>query len=216
MDYFTAQGIKVILSSPFAVDEYLTEREDVETIADNKEKEDYIGPSFYKRATFRNINVALKNYGKQVKALAERKGLLFVDTFEASYKIMQENRDMFLADGVHYVDKGQAFNAKCILEFLGFENVSLDVEKDAQNDLIFEKEQEERFIQFYPYNVYNPVFAPNRTDEEVKAWVREIANNPNSSAQERENAVKHLALADKQEEMRAELHALIHDYIDGK
>jgi hypothetical protein len=52
IDKFSEKGIKTVIMSPYAVNSFIEEKDDVETVKDNDEKEDILKPSFYKRKTF--------------------------------------------------------------------------------------------------------------------------------------------------------------------
>ena len=49
------KGITPIFVTLVPVNERLDETQKIKTVADNKEKEDYIGPEFYTKKTFKNI-----------------------------------------------------------------------------------------------------------------------------------------------------------------
>lgn len=122
IDVITAlknKGITPICCTPFAVNELLTEKEDIETIADNNEKEDYIGPSFYKRKTFANINEGLKGYAEKMKKICLEQNVEVIDFFDFTYKLSYAEKGIFIDDGTHYTKKGHDFLAKFILEFMG-------------------------------------------------------------------------------------------------
>lgn len=113
------KGITPICQTPYAVDELLVEKEDIETIADNKEKEDYIGPSFYKRKTFENINEGLKYYAETMKKICAELGVEVLDTFTFTRELSHKEEGIFKDDGTHYTEKGHYYIAKHMLEFMG-------------------------------------------------------------------------------------------------
>ncbi len=138
-------GAIPIVVSPFAVNECLIEKENVETLNDNDEKEDNIKPSFYTRATFKNINVALKGYQERLEAIAKETGAEYLPMFEKTYPEMLKETNMFSDDGVHYnLEVGHKFLAKVILEFLGVEDIPQDFIITPENDEIERLEQIER------------------------------------------------------------------------
>ena len=52
--------------SPFAMDELLFEKDDVETVDDNDEKANNINAEFYTKKTFKNLNESLNLYSAQI------------------------------------------------------------------------------------------------------------------------------------------------------
>ena len=172
------RGITPILSSPFPVNELLIEKEEVETVGDNKEKKDYIGPSFYKRATFSNINGALKYYAEQLKIIASEMGAMYLPAFETLYPITLEVDGIFTEDGIHYTQTGADYIAKTILEFLGYKIAEPIFSHDAENDEIARVELLERragcIRRGYPYH---PMFG-DYTDEQVLEHARELLKSP--------------------------------------
>ena len=162
-DFLIKKGIKPIFMTPFAVNELLIETDDIETLADNKEKGEKITPAFYKRTTFERINKALENYSKWIKKVCKEKNIPVVDTFSKTYKAMRENEGMFTKDGIHYTETGGKFIAESVLEFLGC-NKPFYFEHTKENDEYWVKEKTERFAQFFPWNFYHPMFG-DYTDE---------------------------------------------------
>ncbi|MBQ8323055.1 MAG: hypothetical protein IJX91_03730 [Clostridia bacterium] len=146
LDELSAKGITPIIMSPYAVNEFIVENEEVETVNDNKEKEDEIKPSFYKRKTFQNINEALKGYSERLQKLCEEKGVEFWDIFSSTYEKMLTKPEMFGVDGIHYTEgKGHKEIAKSVLQCLGCD-IPDGFMKTAENDKIFALEQFERSI----------------------------------------------------------------------
>ena len=174
INIFQNKGIKPIVASPYAVNSFIKEKDDVETVADNDEKEDNIKPSFYKRKTFENINIAFKGYAKRLKDLAKKYDALYLDMFEKTYEVMKktEGKDLFFDDGIHYTeDKGHALLADIILEFLGCEK-DKPYEKTKENDKIFELEQLERSTGYLRRcTPMNPYFG-KRTEEEILEYAK--------------------------------------------
>ena len=172
------RGITPIISSPFPVNEMLIEKEGVETIGDNVEKEDYIGPSFYTRATFKNINGVLRYYAEELKKITLEMGVDYIPTFETLYPITLEVDDLFVDDGIHYTKKGHNYIAKTLLEYLGYEIRKPIFKQDAVNDEIARIELLERragcIRRGYPYH---PMFG-DFTDEQVLDHARELLKSP--------------------------------------
>ncbi len=140
-------GITPIFMTPFCLSENISEREDIETIADNKEKENYIGPSFYKRATFAKLNEALRGYSEKLKLIAKEIGIEVFDMFSETYNRVPKNSDNYAPDGIHYTAKGHDYLAKFILEYLGFENVPIEFKKYDKIDKLSEVQHWVRQIQ---------------------------------------------------------------------
>ncbi len=161
--------------SPYAVNSFITEREDIQTVNDNDEKEDILKPSFYKRKTFENINLAFKGYAERLKALCERTGAIYLDMFEQTYQIMLERKGegMFFDDGIHYTkDLGHAVIAKIILNFLGEKDIPDEFIKTPENDKVFELEQLERSTGYIRRcTPMNPHFGA-RTEEEIVEYAK--------------------------------------------
>ncbi len=178
IEIIKANGITPILSSPFPVNELIIEKEEVETVGDNKEKKDYIGPSFYKRATFRNINGVLRYYAEQLKIIASEMGAIYLPMFETLYPITLEVDGIFTEDGIHYTQTGADYIAKTILENFGYEIAEPIFKKTAENDEIARIELLERragcIRRGYPYH---PMYG-DFTDEQVFEHARELLKSP--------------------------------------
>ena len=172
------RGITPILSSPFPVNEMIIEKENVETVGDNKEKEDYIGPSFYTRATFRNINGVLRYYAEELKIIASEMGAMYLPMFETLYPITLEVEGMFTDDGIHYTQTGADYIAKTILESFGYDIGDPIFKQTAENDEIARIELLERragcIRRGHPYH---PMFG-DFTDEQVFEHARELLKSP--------------------------------------
>ncbi len=172
------RGIEPIISSPFPVNELITESEEIETVGDNKEKEDFIGPSFYKRATFRNINGVLRYYADELKEMAKKEGVGYIPTFESLYPITLKEEGLFVDDGIHYSQKGADYIAKTFLESFGYEIAEPIFNKDPVNDEIARIELLERragcIRRGYPYH---PMYG-DFTDEQVFEHARELLKSP--------------------------------------
>ena len=169
-------GAIPIVASPFAVNELLLEKECIDTVADNDEKEDNLKPSFYTRATFRNLNNALRGYAENLKALAQETGAEYLPMFEKTYPEMLKQQNMFSEDGVHYSAKvGLKVVAKIILEFLGVEDIPVDFITSKENDEIEKLEQLERqaggITRGTPYNPYFGTFTQEQMIENAKKSV---------------------------------------------
>lgn len=188
VDMLKERGIKPIIMSPYAVNELLIEKEDIKTLCDNKEKEDYIGPSFYTRATFRNINCAFKEYAKALNVIAKDNGVEYIPMFEKSYDYIIKDDGYFWDDGVHYTSKGHAMLAKIILEFFGCTVNNIDFEKTAENDEIRKWEKIERDAGYIRRATpFNPIFGnfeesviKERAEQLTKhseQWLRSVGNS---------------------------------------
>jgi len=160
VDQIKARGIKPIIMSPFAMDELLFEKDDIETLGDNDEKANNIDADFYTKKTYRNLNQALKVYAKTLKKIAEEKGALYIPTFEKTYEKMLVTRGLFKEDGLHYThDEGHALIAKIILEFLGCEDIPEAFIKTPENDELEKLVQDERRAGFITRAApFNPMY----------------------------------------------------------
>ena len=171
-------GAVPIVVSPFAMNEYLTEKEHIETLADNDEKEDNLKPSFYTRATYRNLNNALRVYAEKLKAIAEEMGAEYFPAFERTYPEMLKQTGMFGDDGLHYnFEVGYKFLAKIFLEYLGCDDVPEDFVRTPENDEIEKLEQLERRAGFIIRATPNNKYFGNFTQEELLDRARETVKN---------------------------------------
>ena len=138
------KGIVPVVFSPFAMDELLFEKEDIETIADNDEKAQNMDADFYTRKTYRNLNNALKIYAERLKEIAIEEDALYLPMFERTYQNMLCTRGLFRDDGLHYsFGDGHKSIAKIILEYLGCE-VPLDFPVIEENEELEKLVQNER------------------------------------------------------------------------
>lgn len=209
IDEFNSRGVKPVIMSPYAVNEFIEENRDIETVADNDEKEDELKPSFYKRKTFQNINDAFKCYAKRLKDLCREKGTPYLDTFEKTYSVMKETegKGLYFDDGIHYTkDKGHALIADIILDYLGCEG-DKEYKRTPENDRIFELEQLERSAGYIRRSApMNPYFG-KKSEEEIS----EYAKSTLKSAFEwgRLAAENYLARRDEIPKMKEELKKLV-------
>lgn len=161
-------GATPIVLSPFAVNEFIIEKPYIETVADNDEKEDNLKPSFYTRATFKNINKALLGYANKLKEIAIKTGAEYFPAFERTYEEMLKQTKMFSDDGVHYnASIGLKFIAKIMLDYIGCTNIPIEFCSTPENDEIERLEKLERdaggITRGTPYNKYFGSF----TEEEM-------------------------------------------------
>lgn len=178
IDELKLRGIKPIVVSPFATDELLFEKDDIETVADNDEKANNIDANFYTKKTYRNINQALKFYAQTLKALAQEKGALYVPMFEKTYEKMLVTRGLFNDDGLHYSHgEGHALLAKIFLEFLGCDDIPDTFAKTPENDQLEKLVQDERHAGFImrasPYNPMFGEFTEEQIDEAAKKRIED-------------------------------------------
>ena len=167
-------GVVPILQSPWAMNERIVERKDIKTLGDNKEKEDYMGSSFYTRATFQKLNKALAEWSQELKAYAEQEHFFFFDAFSETREIMLTTDGIFNADGVHYSKKGHAYLARMMLRFLGYETDNVEFERFKENDELAAVEDAERKVAFFKWGMFNP-FVSNLSKEEQEAEIKRIA-----------------------------------------
>ena len=171
------QGIKPILISTLAVNERLIEREDIETVADNKEKKDFIGDAFYKRKTFRNINLKLKIYSETLKNYAREENIDFIDGFHYFYNLLDYAQELYREDGIHLTEKGQSLIAKMILQHFSFDEIPeiFSLNEYARN--LFELEKTERKIQYVKWAVFHPDLGYKPADLQQNARMKLEKNN---------------------------------------
>ena len=173
-----ARGITPICQTPYPVNERLVEREDIDTIADNDEKEDYIGPSFYKRATFENINRGLAGYAERVRKMCRELEVEVVDVFSYMHKASLEYDGLFIDDGCHYTELGHAYIARCLLDFMGVERDGLDFKRYPDMDKARQLEELIRDIMMYRRATMLPESIwPKTTHEDVLASLKRLVGN---------------------------------------
>ncbi len=207
IDELSAKGIQPIIASPYAVDNFIAENEEIETVADNNEKEDEIKPSFYKRKTFENINEALKGYSGRLQKLCEEKGVEFWDIFSETHKKMLTEKGMFTADGIHYTHKGHEAIAKILLRFLGCA-IPDGFIKTAENDKIFELEQFERSIGYIARSTpMNGLFG-DHTEADIVEYASRIKDDESVYSGSRISAKNYLARRHELPQIKAELKRL--------
>lgn len=147
------QGITPIICSPFCVNEDITEREDIITIGDNKEKEELIDNSFYKKSTFKNINNGLNRLREVARGISKNERVEFWDLYEIT--LQNVTTDCFSSDGIHYSDNGNQVIANGFLKCMGYSD---SVQENYDNNEIKEinaLEQDMRAYFFVKYNLLN-------------------------------------------------------------
>lgn len=173
-----SHGITPICQTPYPVNERLIEKEDIDTIADNDEKEDYIGPSFYKRATFENINTGLAYYAKRIKEMCEELSVEVVDVFSYMHKLSLERDGLFIDDGTHYTELGHAYIARCLLDFMGIERETADFKRYPDLDEARRVEESIRDVMMYRRATMLPESIwPKTTHEDVLATLKRLAKD---------------------------------------
>ncbi len=170
-------GIIPIPMSINPVDQMLEEKPDIPTLGDNKEKAQLLGPWFYKRKTFKNINDKLEIYNAFLKKLAEDEGVPYFETYSKIYQHMINcTEGIYASDGIHITEKGNKLVAKAILENFGYENVPAEFDKDEQNDEIKKVETKERSARFLRNNMFNKVFG-DFSDEDIRNEAQKILDD---------------------------------------
>ena len=107
-----------IICSPFCVNKDIVEREDIQTVGDNKEKAGLIDDCFYKKDTFKNINGGLARLRECSLKIAQDEGVEFWDLLEITLR--DADADCFISDGIHYTKKGHCVIANGILQCMGY------------------------------------------------------------------------------------------------
>ncbi len=124
IEILRAEGISPVIFITIAANQYLAERENIQTVADNKEKEDYIGPSFYTRKTYARINDGIARLCSKLSDLSEQEGVPFLSCFEYFKEVSATEGDkIYGPDGIHLTEYGHSLLAKRVLEFMGCEDV---------------------------------------------------------------------------------------------
>ena len=194
-------GIVPILISTLAVNERLMEREDIETVADNKEKGRMIGDGFYKRKTFANINQKLRTYSERLKQYAKSENIDFIDGFDYFYSLLDNASELYREDGIHLTEYGQGMIARMILEFFDCENIPEKFQMSAYAKRLLEIEKTERNIQYVKWAIFHPDLG-YKTDEMEQNARRKLQQN-NLSKKARESIEDYLQYGGRVDELRA-------------
>lgn len=182
------KGYDVHVMTPFAVNEKIVEKEDIEIVKDNVDKAKNLKSDFFCKASLTNLN---NLWGKKVvpelKKIVAEEGVGMLNTFEATYEAMNNsNGEMFTEDGTHYSKRGHEVVAKIFLDYLGYDNIpdSFDIKNDTCS-VINQLEQLERHIQFFRRWIFYPPehqpFADVNTEEDVKRKIKELVQDDNYS-----------------------------------
>ena len=164
-------GIIPVIASCPGFDEFIGEKDGIETLTDNDEKAKHLNSNFYKRQTMRNLNEKIGFYSQELEKFAKENDIMFIDLFSVFKKANYENSGLRKEDGCHLTeDKGHPLLAKTILEFLGYENVPDTFEHDELNDEIFEYEQFERSIQYFKHALMSPWLGLDTEEKRAKRF----------------------------------------------
>ncbi len=144
-------SITPILCSPVCVNEKILDQNKIVTIVDNNEKT-IITDSLYTKQTMANINIALKNYSCQLKAIAEELGVEFFDVFSAYYSEMLEKENLYLSDGIHLSKEGHFVYSQIYSKY--FDVGDIQVEMQDKVEKIDELVEIERAIKFIKWNIF--------------------------------------------------------------
>ena len=145
------KNINPIICSPFCVNEQIVEREDIKTIGDNKEKTALIDDSFYKRATFHNINIGLGKLRDIARDIAQSEHVKFWDMYD--YTLNNVSAGCFSSDGIHYTHKGNCVIANGLLSYMGFFDTSTESNNNPVLSEISTLENDMRAYFFIKYNL---------------------------------------------------------------
>ena len=199
-----AAGVKPVLMSPWAVDELLMEKDDIQTVADNKEKEKRVTSNIYTRSTFRNINKKLAVYAEKVKSIAEREEIDFIDLYSNSYALLQKDRGLFGEDGIHLTDYGHQTFAKWIFEYLVGNSKTVVWQKSARALKIEEMEAVERRVQYVKWAMFHPILGYDHSN--LKLEIEELLKEKASlSPQRHANIETYLQYKDDINTLRANI-----------
>ena len=149
IDYLRLQKIEPILMTPMCYDENLVESEEITTDKDNKEKM-LIGDSFFKRATFKNINQGLKDLRDIGVQIAREKGIAVWDIFTETHE--RVDHSCFIEDGVHYNEKGHWIMAELFYKHMfGAELKAYPIPESVKEISVLEADERAYF--FAKYNI---------------------------------------------------------------
>ena len=165
VDYLRAKGVEPILITPMCLDENLVEKENITTDKDNKEKQ-LIGDSFFKRATFRNINDGLQVLRDKGMELAAKKGVAVWDIFTETRA--RVDHSCFIEDGVHYNEKGHRIMAELFYKQMFGEELPTYPTTQSVKDLTV-LEGDKRAYFFIKYNLIFLSEGRKEGEELVKA-----------------------------------------------
>lgn len=209
VDYVFDMGAKPVVMTPFAMSETFKEKEDIETLADNKEKEEYIDAGFYTHKTFANLNLHLAFYAEKLKELALKKGVQCFDLFSATKEVMWRKEELFNQDGVHYSRKGHSEIAKILLKFLGCQDIPETFENSELVEQIYGLEYVERSIMFLPANRFNPKHG-KFTLKQMLEYSNELLSVDSTPDWLKRNAKNFLEKRDELPKMRREIRRLLY------
>ncbi len=165
VDYLRSKGVEPILITPMCLDENLVELEGITTDKDNKEKQ-LIGDSFFKRATFQNINDGLQVLRDKGMELAAKKGVIVWDIFTETKSLV--SHDCFFEDGVHYNEKGHRIMAELFYKHMFGEELPIYPVPQSVKELTA-LEADKRAYFFIKYNLIFLSEGRKEVEELVKA-----------------------------------------------
>lgn len=178
------RGLEVYIMTPFAENENIIEKDDIETVKDNVDKAKYLKSDFYCKASFRKINTMWREVAiPELYKIAEENSVQVIDAFSYVYEQMLKSNNMYTEDGIHLSRGGHEVVARFLLNYLGYENIpeSFDIKSDLCN-IINQLEQIERHIQFFRRWIFYPIehkpFAEVNTEADVKAKLKELMQDP--------------------------------------
>ena len=178
------RGLEVYIMTPFAENENIVEKDNIETVKDNVDKAKYLKSDFYCKASFRKINNMWKEIAiPELYKIAEENSVQVIDAFSYVYEQMLKSNNMYTEDGIHLSRGGHEVVARFLLNYLGYENIpeSFDIKSDLCN-IINQLEQTERHIQFFRRWIFYPLehkpFADVNTEEDVKRKLKELMQDP--------------------------------------
>jgi lysophospholipase L1-like esterase len=205
-------GVTPILMSPYATNQRIIEKDNIQTLGDNKEKAEKLGSSFYKQESLKNVNGALRLYRDFLKKYAEEhEGVIFLDMFEKSFEVMMNDTDLFNDDGVHYSEKGHKHLAKIILELFGYENVSLEFIHGEGAEDVWNAEKLDRNGKFVRYNQFNAVNGPSTIQDHID-WCNKTLANEKEPMWLKNSCKAYLENYNKFEENRKKYHDIVLRY----
>ena len=148
--YLRDKNIEPILMTPLCYNENITEKEDIKTDRDNKEKS-AIKDTVFTKATFKNVNEnGQRVLSEKGKIIAEKYGVTVWDMYSATKK--RADNTCFLPDGIHYNEKGHKIIAEAVYENMFGEKMQYYPIDERVKD-VTALEQDERAYFFVKYNL---------------------------------------------------------------
>jgi hypothetical protein len=163
------RGVEPIVLTPVCYNEDIVEKTEIQTDKDSKEKAN-IKNTLFSKASFRNINEAMRLLSEICKEIAKKYDVAVWDLF-AETKAQVDN-SCFQADGIHYNEKGHWIIAQATYKNMFGEPLEAYPVTEAVKELS-QMEADERAYFFVKYNLV--FLSCGRKDgEELANYVQEF------------------------------------------